>query len=487
MATRAAIYCRISDDGEGTGLGVQRQQEDALALATAKGWTVDPDDMYIDNDISASTLSKKRRPEYDRLMRGIQDGRIKALAYYSNSRLTRRPMEWIQIIELARNGLQLASVASGQHDLTTADGRAVALTIAAWDAAEAERTSERIRRTQRQRREMALPTGGRRMFGYKAPETGVRGYNQEVDPVEAKALRDAMRDILAGASCWSIVKEWNRREIKTATGRDWRDASTVKRHLMNPTLAGLITHKGEVIGEGTWPAILSRADQEALRTEFDRRERLRTPAKPPQRHILSGMVFCQCGAGMHAQVYVAGPGKSSKGHNRYTCMTNRGGCGTVTRHKPWIEAMVETALETLLTDAPVASNAETPEGVAEAGMVTRIEHLESLNADTHRRMNEGLIDPEDGWPAISERRSEIKQLRSKLAKLAKDRAVVETGELGPAEALAIYRNPKASWSARRRVLQSHIEKVIVLPLPKGNWGAWRDLPKDSIVILPRRR
>ncbi len=33
MKKRAAIYCRISDDREGLGLGVKRQEEDCLALA----------------------------------------------------------------------------------------------------------------------------------------------------------------------------------------------------------------------------------------------------------------------------------------------------------------------------------------------------------------------------------------------------------------------------------------------------------------------
>jgi site-specific DNA recombinase len=36
----AAIYCRISDDREGTGLGVDRQEEDCRALAQRKGWKV---------------------------------------------------------------------------------------------------------------------------------------------------------------------------------------------------------------------------------------------------------------------------------------------------------------------------------------------------------------------------------------------------------------------------------------------------------------
>ena len=50
----------------------------------------------------------------------------------------------MELINLASNGrLQIATVVSRRHDLTTADGRAVALTVAAWDAAESDRVSER--------------------------------------------------------------------------------------------------------------------------------------------------------------------------------------------------------------------------------------------------------------------------------------------------------------------------------------------------------
>lgn len=61
---RAAIYCRISDDKAGAGLGVSRQREDCVALAERLGWTVT--DVYTDNDISA--YGGKRRPEYERML-----------------------------------------------------------------------------------------------------------------------------------------------------------------------------------------------------------------------------------------------------------------------------------------------------------------------------------------------------------------------------------------------------------------------------------
>jgi DNA invertase Pin-like site-specific DNA recombinase len=48
---RAAIYCRISLDRAGAGLGVAPQQEHCRELAKRLGWPVA--DVYFDNNVSA--------------------------------------------------------------------------------------------------------------------------------------------------------------------------------------------------------------------------------------------------------------------------------------------------------------------------------------------------------------------------------------------------------------------------------------------------
>ena len=53
MTRRAAIYCRISQDRGGAGLGVTRQEEDCRALSARKGWDVvafGVDRLWIDPD-----------------------------------------------------------------------------------------------------------------------------------------------------------------------------------------------------------------------------------------------------------------------------------------------------------------------------------------------------------------------------------------------------------------------------------------------------
>ena len=99
----AAVYARISSDQTGEGLGVQRQLEDCRRLATERGWIIGEE--YIDNDISA--YRGKTRPEYARMLEDIEAGRRDAVIAYHQDRLTRRPMEWEQFVDLCyRAGVQ---------------------------------------------------------------------------------------------------------------------------------------------------------------------------------------------------------------------------------------------------------------------------------------------------------------------------------------------------------------------------------------------
>jgi len=84
----------------------------------------------------------------------------------------------------------IATVRSGMEDLTTADGRMVARIRASVDAAEAERTAERVARAAEQRRQTGKLHGGPRIFGYVHPtkENGV-GYCQVIDEPAAEAIR----------------------------------------------------------------------------------------------------------------------------------------------------------------------------------------------------------------------------------------------------------------------------------------------------------
>lgn len=296
-----AIYTRISRDDAGDEAGVQRQEEDCRELAERLGFEVA--EIFTDNDRGASTLSRKQRPAYTELMLRARAGEWDAILAYSSSRLTRRPRESEDVIELVeRYGVQLHTVASGVFDLSTADGRAGARTVAAWNAAEAERTGERVRRAFLQharqgKRHGAVPfgwkEGPRRPGGARGPDV--------LDEAVAKHLQQAARDVLDGTSLRAIALRFQALGLPTprarGAGSTWNGV-IVKQLLLRPSNSGAVTYKGERMPDvtGDWETLWDESTQTRLRALLT--DPRRTKQRGTERkYLLSGLLLCgKCGA-----------------------------------------------------------------------------------------------------------------------------------------------------------------------------------------------
>jgi site-specific DNA recombinase len=147
--------------------------------------------VLVENDVGASSYSRKPRPLYAQLLERAQRREFDVILAYSNSRLTRRPLELEDLIRLHEStGVRLATVVSGDDDLSTADGRMVARIKASVDAGEAERVSERTRRGKLQRARQGRPmTGGGRPFGYANDRLTVIEAEAEAERGQAGAGR----------------------------------------------------------------------------------------------------------------------------------------------------------------------------------------------------------------------------------------------------------------------------------------------------------
>jgi DNA invertase Pin-like site-specific DNA recombinase len=313
VGVRAAVYCRISQDRGGGGLGVDRQREDCEALCETRGWAVG--EVFVDNDISA--YSGKPRPGYDRMLEGIKAGRFGAVVAWHPDRLHRSPLELEGFIDLVNaTGAAVATCSAGEYDLSTASGRMVARVAGAVARHESEQKSERLRR-QRAQAALAgqLSGGGRRAFGYTRD-------GKELVGAEAKLVREATDRVLAGESLRTLAGDWNARGICSAGGGEW-SIMTLRTMLSGPRIAGLRVHHDEIVSEGTWPAIITRDEHERLRAVVGN-ARQRGRGRPPT-SLLGGMIRCGregCGAVMHHS-------RRTNGTRRYICPSGPGnrGCG----------------------------------------------------------------------------------------------------------------------------------------------------------------
>ena len=308
---KAAIYARISKDRDGEGLGVDRQEADCRVLADRLG-VRSVSAVYVDNDIGASTKSRKHRPQYDEMMRRARRREYGVILAYSNSRLTRRPRELEDLIDLhAATGVLIKTVVSGQDDLSTADGRMVARIKANVDAAEAERTAERVARAKKQAAEQGRYRGGPRPYGFKKDGVTIR-------EKEAVMIRQATRAILSGRSLTAVVRELNESGTRTSTGSDWSRHS-LRDMLLRPRNAGLISTgrvrvNVRVIGRASWPAIISEDELHAIERLLLDPSR-RTTANTTPAHLGSGIYICGRCQGILRSFTV--PRRNSKGE-KYT-------------------------------------------------------------------------------------------------------------------------------------------------------------------------
>jgi site-specific DNA recombinase len=307
---RAAVYCRISNDPSGTGLGVARQRDDCLALLQRRGWT--SAGIYTDNDLSA--YSGAPRPAYRRLCDDIAAGRIDAVVTWADDRLHRHPREledWIDLVEAHR--VEVATVTSGTYDLTTPEGRAMARVVGAMARQESERKSVRSARKQRELAEQGRTSGGgTRPFGYLDDRT-------RLHPTEAPLIREAADRLLAGESMRSVLADWTARDIPTVTGKPWR-TQTFRTMMLSGRIAGLRYHRGVLVGPAVWEPIITETEHRQLRSRFAGRTDSHVRV-----NALVGLLHCgRCESRMIAH-------RSSSKKRQYRCPTDPPGiaCGGV--------------------------------------------------------------------------------------------------------------------------------------------------------------
>lgn len=262
-SVKAAIYCRISRDREGGGLGVDRQEVDCRELAERLGWEVVA--VYVDNDISA--YSGKRRPQYEAMLQAVRAGKVHGVVAWHTDRLHRRAAELESFVTLAEtHGLQVQTVTAGTVDLSSASGRMIARMLGAAAQHEIDHARERMQRAKAQALKDGRRRGGRRPFGF---DWDREGKTLAIREDEAQIIRDATQAVLAGRSLAAVARELNERGVLTSTGNAWT-YQRLRDVLIRPTNAGLSATgradrgKVHVVGLGDWPAIIDRDTWQAV-------------------------------------------------------------------------------------------------------------------------------------------------------------------------------------------------------------------------------
>jgi site-specific DNA recombinase len=345
------VYLRISEDRTGEEAGVDRQRDDCLTMCTRLGLEVSSENVFMDNDTSA--YLNKKRPAFARLLERVKAGPSRVVVWHVD-RLYRRPRELEDLIDLVEtHPIRIEAVMGGAFDLNTHEGRLMARQLVAMAAYESGHKADRIRRANRQKAERGDWHGAAK-FGY--------GTGGVLIPGQAAVVREMADRFLAGHSLHSITG-WLNQESgfpapQAATGKTlgvWH-ATTVKSILVSARISGQRAYDPgwrtgdppagrEILGPGSWEAIITPEETARIRSIF---------ANPDRRvgassiNLLSAIATCgKCGSGLVAGRHrngSGGPGSAKRFY--YRCMTvpghpERGG---LTVSGPALEELVSQAV-----------------------------------------------------------------------------------------------------------------------------------------------
>lgn len=461
MGRRGVIYGRQSrtpggGDTERSGGSGSESMDVQLAACRkiAKQYKVNvPKENEILEPPSTSAYKSRghARPRFPELLGKLRSGEVDTLIAYRTDRLSRGGGPgWAPLLDAAEE----AHLDLDRLVLVPGTGFMSEFEIgirATMDREESKKTSERLRDMKVKHAAEGRPSGGGRTpFGYERN-------GRTIVPAEAEMIRDAARRLLAGEGVSSICRDWNQRGLVTNAGNPWR-AGTLRNVLLNARLAGLRVHRGEIVGDASWPAITDRTTWERLQTE------LHDPARAQIRTGRVSLLYgvARCGRpGCGAKLVVASLG----GRPAYRCQKGPGkpGCGGL--------AIVAEPLEALVTEMVLDAldSADLGERFARAASETGIdEELGRRITACERRLTELAEMWADGditraeWIAARARvTTELDALRLRASHRPRIAPLVG---LGP--------NPRDVWPTltkerRRAIAAAVLDRIDIGPARRG--------------------
>lgn len=445
MAT--AIYLRQSRDRDGNELAVSRQREDCAKLCADRGWSDTVE--YVDNNVSASNR-RVARPAYRRMLADITAGRIDGVVVWDCDRLYRQPRELEDFIDLAdERRLRLATV-TGDVDLSTDNGRLFARIKGAVAKAEGERKSARWKRSNEQGAMAGKWTATHRPFGYT-----MTGEPQEP---EASLLRSAYTDVLEGKSLRRIAVEWNEKGVPTVRGAAWTN-NRIRRMLLNPRYAAMRVLRGEVVGKGTWTALV---DEDTWRG-------VGALLRDPDRAVCTTFEVAHMGAGVYrcGRDGCGAPMKTHYDKHRKRSYRCKAAAHLVRRADPIDDLVTAWILERLSQPDAADVLVDPAAGVDVAELNVRREALVRRKGEVRAMFREGLLDSEEArrdLAVVVDRIADVDRRLADAAHTSPAAALVAAGSVSPDE---LMRRWDAMTPAVKGQAIDELATITVLPCPNG--------------------
>ncbi len=277
---KAALYARVSTDAqyeEGYSIEVQsRKLQQYCNLHDIEQY-----ELFIDGGYSGSNL---KRPEMQRMIAEIREGRVSSVVVYKLDRLSRSQKDTIYLLEdvFEPNGTGFISL-NESFDTTTPYGKAMIGILSVFAQLERENIRERTRLGMNERLNKGYWRGSAPPFGYDYS----REKNILVPNADAPKVKKIFELYCEGMSTTRLAELFG-----------FKGDKQICDILDRKTYIGIIVNKGKeisglhesIIPEELWQRTAQLRKKRSLRREYN------------SNYLLSGLLYCgKCGAKMRYQ------------------------------------------------------------------------------------------------------------------------------------------------------------------------------------------
>ena len=304
---KCGLYIRVSTDMQkekGESLDVQLKRLRAYA-DSKEAWSMV--EIYRDAGVSAKNTN---RPEFNRMLEDIEQGKIDVILCTKLDRLFRNTRDFLNTTdEFEKKNIKFVCL-EGNIDTSTPTGRVFSTIRAAFAQFERETTADRVRDVMRSRAEEGKWNGGISPYGYYSEDKKLK-----INTEESKIVKDIYILYIEHRSIRHIVHNFNASGIKTRKNELWSPTS-IRRILTNPFYYGIVTYskrsrtysgelrksKKSIFSIGKHPSIISKEFFDNVQTTI--KQQTKDAPKANAKYLLTGLVYCGiCNSRMHGMVH----------------------------------------------------------------------------------------------------------------------------------------------------------------------------------------
>jgi len=238
---KVAVYVRKSKLTE-TGKSIEVQKEKCIALASAQ-FDSSEEDILIYEDEGKSGFYADR-PHYKRMLKDIEDNKIKAVVCYKIDRISRRTVDLLNLVQqMEQKGIAFVSVSDREIDTSSRTGKIMIALLSAIAEFERDIIAERVTDNLYELAKEGRWLGGKCPLGYSSKketivENGRKSSSNFLEPVEDEQIAvKRLFELFIQTNTYSATFETlNKEGFRTREGKEFTRVA-IKDIMTNPVYA----------------------------------------------------------------------------------------------------------------------------------------------------------------------------------------------------------------------------------------------------------